>query len=473
MKKITLLFFVAISFFSVAQTYSSLNISLLGQLDPETTVNSWFYPATATKYAGVIGWVDPQDNKEYAILGSTTGYYFIDVSNPTAPVVRDFELGINTNALWREMKTYGNYCYMVSDDAVPNGLIIADLSYLPDSIHVVHKGNSILNRSHTVYVDGNKLYCGYVNIPSVGQRSMAVYDLTNPASPALLRILNQDYPAISSVHDMWVQNDTVFASCGNDGLHIYKFNSNNTFTEIASYTGYIQAGYNHSSYRTADKNTLVFCDEVPTNTVVKILDVSDFSNFTLKDTIKSNQGATPHNPYILGNDFAVVSYYQDGLYIFNIQDPSNVSVAGYFDTHPQNGANNNYPSSPTPYMGAWGADPYLPSGHILVSDMQNGLFVLDASAAVGVQENKTFSSMSLSLFPNPANNQITVQLFNCKEEATIFIYDLHGKKVAEEKISANSIISGLSVDISKLTSGLYEVVLKTEENLLVKKFVKE
>lgn len=258
MKKISFILTFLLLIQLKAQTYQSLNINLLGTISP-CNVNNWYASGSNTKYSSVVGWANPADQREYAILGATDGYYFIEVTNPTAPVVRDFESGINPNCLWREMKTYGNYCYLVSDDASPNGMIIADLSYLPDSVHIISKGNSILTRSHTVFIEGNKLYCGYINTPSAGQKSMAVYSLANPTNPTLLRFLDSDYPSISSVHDMWVQNDTVFASCGNDGLHIYHFDdTQNKFFELASYTGYIQAGYNHSSFRTADKKLLFF-----------------------------------------------------------------------------------------------------------------------------------------------------------------------------------------------------------------------
>jgi choice-of-anchor B domain-containing protein len=453
-----------------AQTYASMNVSMLGNLSP-CTVNNWYANGSNTKYSSVMGWVDPQDGKEYAILGGTDGYYFIEVTGGT-PVLRDFETGVNTNCLWRETQIYGNYAYMVSDDVTPNGMIIADLSYLPDSIHVVHKGSSIIKRSHTVFVDGNKLYCGSVNTTAAGFHCLGVFDLSNPAAPVALRYLDQDYN-ISSVHDMWVQNDTVFASCGNDGLHIYKFNSNNTFSEIASYTGYIQSGYNHSSWRTENKKTLVFCDEIPTNTVVKILDVSDLSNLTMLDTIKSNQGATPHNPYVLGDSLALVAYYQDGLYLFNIADPNNVSIAGYFDTHYQNGLNNGYPSSPTTYMGAWGAWPYLPSGNVLVSDMQNGLFVLDISNAITTGINKNTPDISLNVYPNPATDNLNIGLINYKGDATVEIFDQLGKKVSSQKINSGSIIYNFNVEIKNLSKGIYFLNVTLGDKKIVKEFVKQ
>ena len=68
------------------------------------------------------------------------------------------------------------------------------------------------------------------------------------------------------------------------------------------------------------------------------------------------------------------------MYIFNIADPSNPFLAGFYDTEPN-------PSAPYSWHGAWGVYPLLPSGNVLVSDTKNGLFVLDVSDAfVGIEE---------------------------------------------------------------------------------------
>ena len=78
-----------------------------------------------------------------------------------------------------------------------------------------------------------------------------------------------------------------------------------------------------------------------------------------------------HSPYIVGNDFVVLSYYDDGLQIFKIDDPNNPVQVGYWDTDPDG---QTYQGD-----GAWGAYPYLPSGNLIASDIQNGLFVVRPS----------------------------------------------------------------------------------------------
>ena len=462
-KESLLLFFVFVLNAKIlSQTYPSLNINLLANVAPETS-NNWY--GNNTRYASCYGWYDPVKNREYAILGSTKANFFIDVTNPSAPVICDTVRGASQNSLWREIKTYQNFAYLISDDG-GSKLQIVDMSYLPDSVHLVYQSNSLVGLSHTLFVDGNKLYFGSPKNANGIQSSMSVYDISNPVSPVLLRKLAQDYPSIGHVHDMFVKNDTVYASCGYDGLHVYKFTGSN-FIEIQSYTNYILGGYNHSSYLTADSKTLVFADEVPTGLPIKILDVSNFSNFTLLDTLYSHPLATPHNPYILG-DRLILSYYQDGVYVYDISNPSVPLLTGYFDTNPLHGDNDNYSSS-FDYQGCWAAYQGLPSGTLLASDMQNGLFILNANQALGLTEQK--SNVEFSIFPNPATDSFEVLFSGNAEKYMIEIYDYKGDKVHHQEYDANVGLNKLKVDSRNLNNGFYLVCLTSTHNRMVKKMV--
>lgn len=440
---------------NLSAQYSSQNIYFIGQwYNPAQTAE----PTYGIKYNSVWGWVDTADSfREYAILGSGSGTHIIDISTPTSPVEVDFVAGRRSGCIWREYKTYGKYLYAISDDAIPNSFQIIDLSYLPDSVHVVHDDTTIFERAHTLFIDGDKLHVGSVkeHPPTGGVYSMAVYSLANPEAPVLLRALNQDDPSITWVHDMLVRNDTVYASCGFQGLFFYKYNvGTNNYTTLNSLTTYVDQGYNHSSALTPDGHTLVFCDEVPANTAVKILDVTDITNVNMMDTIKSNQGATAHNPYLWGTDRAVIAYYQDGLQIFDISNPANVVRTGYFDTDTLHGLNDGYPGSFT-YHGAWGAYIDLPSGLFLVGDMQNGLYVLDATFALGVNEN-TFTENNISVFPNPTNNNVSITIKLLQTEDLLFeLFDITGKKLFSKKENIGAGNTTKSIHLEQYTSGMY------------------
>ena len=460
-----------------AQKYDSLNMSLLSHWDDTTTAAELFYHI---RYNSVWGWINPKDNKEYAIIGSTAGTYFIEVTDPTKPVVRDFVPGRRDSCIWREYKNYKQYLYTVSDDGVSatekNSLQIIDMSGLPNSVQVVYDQDTLIVRSHTVFIDGTKMYCGYVHYTPSKYYTMAVYSLANPVAPKFLQALDSDYvlPGGSIVHDMYVRNDTVYASCGNSGLYIFKLSASNHFSLIASLTDYksFGQGYNHSSALTANGKTLIFADEVPPNLAVKSLDVSDLNNsLTIVDTFRSTPttGATPHNPFIRegNNARVIVAYYQDGVQIFDITNPAKVVRTGFFDTAPTN-----CPTCPNPnYSGCWGTYVDLPSGIILASDMQDGLFVLDAKAAMGVPVIP--NDVSVDVYPNPFTNYFQLN-FSLKagEKFSCELFDITGKLVMKKPLNVPSGKTSFTMYTNSLSTGTYMLNLKSENISLTKKIIK-
>ncbi len=444
--------------------FTSQNISLHARWFDSTVVQE---PTFHIKYNSVWGWKNTTQNKEYAILGSSGGTFFIDVSNPSNPVKCDFVPGRRGNCIWREYKTYSHYAYLVSDDSPPNSLQIVDLNYLPDSVHVVYDSDQLFRTSHTVFVDGSRLYCGY-NRTLNATYSMAVYDLAaNPESPVLLRTLNQDDPNINLVHDMFVRNDTVYASCGYQGLYVYKFTGTN-FVSLGSLTNYPSSGYNHSSTLFPGSTKMVFCDEVPTGLPAKVVDVANPSNIGTPITFESSPTATPHNPYMMANDKVVIAYYQDGLQIFDVSNVNAVTQTGFYDTNP-----NDCPTCPNPsYSGCWGAYVDLPSGIILASDMQNGLFILNADSALGIL-NATLETNEFAIYPNPVQDKLTFQFKEVSiKNAQIQIYNLGGKLILDQVLNAATSNEKVVLETENLNPGLYFLRVCVNGKMYSKKFSK-
>ena len=459
-------------------TYPSLNINLLSTINPEVTFSnpqSW-----QQKYSGCWGWYQANKNKEYAIIGSASGAYFIDVTTPTNPILID-SVKVNNFAIHREIKTYSHYAYIITDEG--NGrTCLVDLQYLPDSVHEIPPSiHHLPNNSHTLFIDNNKLYLDNVAMPvgtaTVPVSGLVVYDLTNPTTPTLIRYIEQDYPSGSplgcAAHDMFVNNDTIFASCQNNGLKVYLFTASNTFSLLATYSNYIHAGYNHSSWMTEDKKHLIFCDEVPPGLTAKMIDIQDLSNIQLTDTFRSHVGATAHNPYLVGNRWCWMSSYEDGIYLYDLTNPLNVAMYGYFDTRPAHGFNDNYPNA---WSGNWGAYPYLPSKIILALDMQDGLFILDGDATYksSIVTNKKeidYHLPEISVFPNPIENELTIHTSTLSENKMPYILsDALGRIV----LVGNLNNSKTTINTSNLEKGFYSLSITNEKsnNLKTIKLVK-
>jgi choice-of-anchor B domain-containing protein len=466
MKRLLFLALVLESCFAFSQTYPSQNINLVSHIDPQSTVG---IGTDNRKYSGCWGWYQGTTGKEYGIVGSSAGVYFVDISSPATPTVCDYVDGKH-GCTWREIKSYQNYCYVVSDDASPNQFQIIDMQYLPDSVHVVHSGTTYFERGHTIWIDKDKMYIGSETKAGGAYNSMMLYSLATPSNPVFLRSLVTDASFIGTVHDMFVNNDTVFASCGNTGLYIFKYSSsNNFFTQLGSYVNYnASSAYNHAGYITPNKKYFVFADEVPGSLPLHMLDIQNISNPVPTSTFNAHPQTTPHNPYIVSNRHLLVSSYMDGLNVFDISNPANVTLAGYFDTHDQAGFNTGDYSG-GPYRGNWGAYPFFPSGLILALDMQNGVFVLDPSAiytTIGVKENKVVDKF-LNLYPNPTSGTVKI-MTNINEEAELSVINLLGQTVLKRSYTN---FGAQNLDVTSLMSGTYIVSVRTPINSYTKKLI--
>lgn len=391
MKIFSLLFCILFASNSYSQEFDKLNIELLGRWTiPEDKVNEF-----GTKHSSCWGYASK--GREYAIVGCSNGTAYIDVTDPAVPQFIDFVPSRVKNATWREYKTYKHYAYQVSDDFGDNHFDIVDLSYLPDSVHIAYSGKEYFTNAHTIFIDGSKMYTG-------GAR-MGIYSLENdPTKPEI--ILKN---ATANVHDMYVRNDTIYASKGSEGLLIYVL-KNEQLEQIGSYANYPFLGGNHSSILTPNGKTLIFADEYPQSLPAKSIDVSDINNPVFLDTFYSqSRKATLHNPFLALNNKFVMASYLDGVQVYDYSNPADIKLTGYFDTHWQSITPNVHGA----WIGAWSAYTELPSKNLIVVDMVNGLYVLDASKAYFpevMSKNSLKNATKITTYPNPSTQGFQVEI---------------------------------------------------------------
>lgn len=291
---------------------------------------------------------------EYAVIGSTMGAHIIDVTNPSQSYEAAFVPGAFQGSLvtHRDYFHMDNYLYAVCDQG-SSTLQIIDLSNLPNSVTIIYDTDSLISTTHNIFIDtlNKKLYT----------TSGKVFDISDPINPSFLFHMGFFY------HDLYVENDTGYFNCFSNGLQIYEMTTNSP-QYLGSLTSYPDQGTNHSGWK---KDSIYLMADENGGLSLKVIDVSDLNNLQVIALFNSGvlpSPAVPHN-LIIQDNFVYVSYYCDGLQVFDISNPNNPIKAGYYDTYPSI-----YCSG---FKGNWGVDPLLPSGIILVSDVQSGLFVLE------------------------------------------------------------------------------------------------
>jgi choice-of-anchor B domain-containing protein len=359
-------------------------------------------PASA---ANVWGFVDLNDNREYAVVGLRNGTAVVDVTDPANP--REVTIVPGNISAWREVKIYQQrdvganryraYAY-VSTEAANSGLQVIDLSGLPNSV-VLSTTLMDTGRQHTVYVSNidygtNVALPGataflYVAGSNVNAGAWRVYSLANPAQPQLLT----SAPGGQYMHDstsLYI-TDSRASQCGaghNPCEVLADFNentvdlwdvTNKSQPLLLSSTGYPSATYTHSGWPSADQRFLFVHDELEEiqrglNTQLYTMNLDNLRAPSIVTSFRGATTTTDHNGYTKGS-FYYVSHYRRGLVVFDVADPNQLREVAHFDTFLSPTAN----SAGTD--GAWGVYPYFPSGTVAISDISNGLFLLRPNTA--------------------------------------------------------------------------------------------
>ena len=159
-------------------------------------------PSNPTSASNLWGFVDLDDNREYAVMGHRNGTVVVDVTVPGTPVIVGNVPG--NSSLWREVKVYqestpvggrrATYAY-ISTEAPGGGLQIIDLTNLPASVSLANTLGEF-STSHTLYISnvdyasmtalpGQQAYL-YIAGANVAGGAFRIYDLVDPENPALV-----------------------------------------------------------------------------------------------------------------------------------------------------------------------------------------------------------------------------------------------------------------------------------------------
>lgn len=316
-----------------------------------------------SELSDVWGYVN--NGNEYALVGTYNSMVIVDVTNPDIPDPLFSVPGFGS--IWRDMHVWGNHAYITNE--ADGGLQIVDLSDLPNSIQTTTwDADSLLKNAHNLWIDENGFlyifgFNSYDGQIPYDNRGVLIADLNNdPENPVFINTYSDNY-----VHDGFVRNDTMWVAEVSAGYFsaIDISDKNNLQTLGSAET---PGRFTHNVWPSDDGKTLYTTDEIEGG-YIGSYDVSNLNNITELDRYRESPGTRPipHNTHVLGN-YLWTSYYTYGVNLVDATRPDNLVEVGRYST-------SSFPTTAT-FNGCWGVYPYLPSGNILASDIEEGLFIL-------------------------------------------------------------------------------------------------
>ena len=331
------------------------------------------------------GWTDPSTGKEYALIGTSTGSAFVDISTPTQPILLGRLPSATGNSIWRDIKVYNNYAFIVSE-ADNHGMQVFDLTRLrnvvnPPETFTVDAHYTEFGSAHNIVINEDSGFAYAVGTTTFNGGPHFV-NIQNPLSPQAAG----GYEDESYSHDSQVVNyngpDTdyigseILISSNEDEVVIVNVTDKASPTTISTIS-YSNIGYTHQGWFTEDMTYFLLGDEIDEinfggNTRTIVFDLSDLDNPTLHMSYNGPTGAIDHNGYVVGNLF-YQSNYSAGVRIIDITNiaSNSMSEIGFFDSYP--------PDNSTSFHGAWNVYPFFESGNIVISDIEGGMFIIHES----------------------------------------------------------------------------------------------
>ncbi len=315
-------------------------------------------------------------------MGRTNGTAFVDITDPVNPVYLGNLPPHSSNSSWRDIKVYADHAFLVSE-AIQSGMQVIDLTQLrnvtnpPITFSETAWYNGFLS-AHNIVIneDSGFAYAVGTNNCSGG---LHMVNIQNPNSPTSAGCYSDD----GYTHDAQCVN-YIGPDADHQGKEICLNSNEDTLTIVdvsnksnpiqLSRTSYSGVEYTHQGWLTDDQAYFLVDDELDErnhihNTRTYVWDLADLDNPVNTGYFQASNSAIDHNQYIRGN-YSYQANYRAGLRILDISDVANANLSevAYFDVYPSSDSAN--------FNGAWSNYPFFDSGLVIVSGIEQGLFIL-------------------------------------------------------------------------------------------------
>lgn len=363
----------------------------------------------------IWGWTDPENGKEYALVGRTGATSFVDVSDPRNPIwlgdlPRHGDGPETIFNIWADIKVYKDHAFIVSEEP-DSGLQVFDLTKLRDASreeptdftedahysYVLDGPGSFVDtdperllnvpdNTHNIAINEESGFAYAIGTSTCGGGGPHMVDIRDPKQPKFAGCVSEDGYTHDNQCVNYRQSDPDGADHGDKEIC---FNSNEDSLTIVDVTDkknpvqlsripYDSSAYTHQGWLTEDRRYFLVDDELDElgqggKTKTYIFDVRNLDVVTTPDVHNGETPSIDHNQYILG-DRSYQANYRSGLRVLDVSqvERGELSEVGFFDVFPA--------GDEAEFNGAWSNYPYFESGTVVVSGIEQGLFVLRPSA---------------------------------------------------------------------------------------------
>ena len=297
-----------------------------------------------------------------AYVAGPQGIEIVDVSSPQAPHAMS-----HVEGMWNDVRVVrgetsvvvfgatNSFETMYIDVTDPTGPYVAGAV----------RGATQFATSHSLQVSGNRLYLAdYTD-------AVPVFDISDPLSPILLgsaRVPDSDH----GIHDLTVDGETLFINQTSAGFVALDLGDSLAKPTLLGRT---TSAYSHASAAgtVAGRKLALHGDEGMTGSdggaFLRVLDGDPASAGFLSELgrYQSRPEVGIHNFELIG-DRAYIAYYQDGVRVVDLSDPTRPREVAHYNTWDPATA------SSGPFSGALGIR--VVDGLIYVADSERGLLIL-------------------------------------------------------------------------------------------------
>lgn len=318
--------------------------------------------------SGIWGHTDA-NGIEYAVIGTRQAIRILSLEDPANPIERLVIPGATNN--WREMRTWGNYIYVTTEG--PDGVTIIDATNAPNQFTwkrwkpaIPNTVADTLRSVHSINMD--TLGFLYLNGHNVNRQGIIICDLNkDPYNPEIVSNMGDVY-----THDCYANADYLFTADLNNGVGVYDITNRSDPKFLTRFQ--TPSVFAHNVWTNPEGTVLYTTDEV-SGAYLASYDISDLNNIQFLDKYRNEDTqigkVIPHNTYAVGQ-YAVTSWYTDGILIQDMTRPDNIIKVGEYDTYLNDSS---LPQSGSWFYGCWGVYAHFASGTVIGSDINSGLWV--------------------------------------------------------------------------------------------------